>query len=61
MNKKWNYNKVICIKNNNGFERVIKVSKVYTILNRTNRYITIKTETGNIQAIWKGYFKPFYD
>lgn len=54
---KKHYKTAICIKNDHGFERVLIIGKEYPIISMTNRYVTIKTEVGNIQGIWKGYFK----
>jgi hypothetical protein len=50
------YTIALCIKNDIGYERVLIIGKEYEIISRTNRYITVKTEIGNIQSIWKGYF-----
>ena len=51
------YTKALCIRNDFGYERVLIIGKTYEIISRTNRYVTVKTEIGNLQAIWKGYFK----
>lgn len=54
---KKHYKFAICIRNDLGYERVLIINKTYEVISRTNRYITVKTEIGNIQAIWKSYFK----
>lgn len=51
------YSVALCIRNDHGYERVLTIGKEYKIISRTNRYVTIVTEVGNVQAVWKGYFK----
>ena len=51
------YTKALCIKNDQGFQRVLIIGKEYLIVSKTQRYITVMTEIGNLQGIWKGYFK----
>lgn len=52
------FKKALCLRNDFGYERVLIIGKEYEIISRTNRYVTIQTETC-VQAVWKGYFKLF--
>ena len=51
------YTKAICKNNRLGLEKGITLSKEYRILDKTNRYITIKNDHGVVTRYWKGLFK----
>lgn len=60
MNNKVEYKgitlKAICHNNRLGLEVGITIGKVYPLITRTNRYITIKNDYGVVCKYWRNYF-----
>ena len=54
---KQGYTKAICENDRLGLEKGITLSKEYYILDKTNRYITLKNDYGVVTRYWKGLFK----
>ena len=54
---KHNYSIATCINDRLGLEVGITVGKRYQMLDKTQRYITIKNDYGVVTRYWKNFFK----